>query len=146
MNPIEAQIQKLVSDFAAQVAAVARRAAVSTLTSALDGDVGARRGSRRSTGALSTGSRRAKGEKRPAAEIAGMSERVRKFVAENPGLRVEQINKALGTSTKELALPLRKLVAAGAVRSEGVKRSTQYFQGDGAKATGATPSKRRKKK
>lgn len=145
MSPIEAQIQKLVTDFAAQVAAVARQAAVSTLTYALDGHVGTPRGNRRSAAAFSAGRKRAKGEKRPAAEIAGMSQRVGEFIAKNPGLRVEQINKALGTSTKELALPLRKLVASGAVRSEGVKRSTQYFPGDGAKVSGAKSKRRRKK-
>lgn len=147
MNPIEAQIQKLVTDFAAQVAAVARQAAVSTLTSALDGHVRTPRGGRRSAAVFLAGSRRAKGEKRPAAEIAGMGERLREFIAKNPGLRVEQINKALGTSTKDLALPLRKLVASGAVRSEGVKRSTQYFLGSETNAGGvASRQKRRRKK
>lgn len=49
------------------------------------------------------------------------------FVAKNPGLRIEQINKQLGTTTKELALPIRKLVASGAVKTKGKRRSTSYF-------------------
>jgi len=46
---------------------------------------------------------------------------------------VEQIKLALGASTKDLALPMRKLVASGAVRSEGAKRATTYFPGKAKK-------------
>jgi hypothetical protein len=49
------------------------------------------------------------------------------FVARKPGLRIEQINRELGASTKELMLPVRKLIAAGAINTKGAKRATQYF-------------------
>ena len=49
------------------------------------------------------------------------------FVAKHPGLRIEQINKELGTSTKDLALPIRKLIAEGQIKTKGKKRSTTYF-------------------
>jgi hypothetical protein len=45
-----------------------------------------------------------------------------------PGsLRIEQINKDLGTATEDLALPIRKLIADGMISAKGQKRSTQYF-------------------
>jgi hypothetical protein len=47
----------------------------------------------------------------------------------NPGLRIEQINKQLGTSTKDLALPIRKMIADGTLKVKGKKRSTAYFPG-----------------
>ena len=53
------------------------------------------------------------------------------FVTKNPGLRIEQINKQLGTSTKDLALPIRKLLSEGAIKAKGKKRSTAYFPGEG---------------
>ena len=51
----------------------------------------------------------------------------------NPGLRIEQINKQLGTTTKDLALPIRKLIAEGALKAKGEKRSTTYFAGEGGR-------------
>lgn len=49
------------------------------------------------------------------------------FVKKNPGLRIEQINQQLGTTTAELALPIRKLVADRAITTQGQKRATCYF-------------------
>jgi hypothetical protein len=37
------------------------------------------------------------------------------FVKAHPGLRIEQINKELGTTTKDMALPIRKLIAEGMI-------------------------------
>lgn len=52
--------------------------------------------------------------------------RLVEYIRKNPGVRVEQIKKELGVSTKELALPLRKLVSEGVLRTEGLKRATSY--------------------
>ncbi len=51
------------------------------------------------------------------------------FVAANPGLRIEQINRQMGTATRDLTLPIRKLVVSGAIVTKGAKRSTTYFVG-----------------
>ncbi len=48
-------------------------------------------------------------------------------VKANPGSRMEQIAAALGTKTAALALPTKKLLASGAIKSKGVKRATRYF-------------------
>ena len=48
-------------------------------------------------------------------------------------MRIEQINKQLGTTTKDLALPIRKLVSEGALKTKGEKRSTAYFAGEAKK-------------
>jgi len=40
---------------------------------------------------------------------------------------MEAISKALGTTTSDLTLPVKKLLAAKRVRFEGVKRATRYF-------------------
>jgi hypothetical protein len=62
-----------------------------------------------------------------------MAERFHAFVAKHPGLRIEQINKQLNTTTKDLALPIRKMIAEGALKTKGAKRSTQYFAGESKK-------------
>lgn len=70
-----------------------------------------------------------RGAKRGSDELGQLSQRFAKFVRDNPGLRIEQINKTLGTTTAELALPIRKLVSSGAVSVKGKKRATSYFPG-----------------
>jgi len=154
MADVNTQINKLVEEFVAQVTAVARQAAMDTLTSALGAAGGAL--ARRRGGAIAvTGlapargaGRRPKGAKRPQGEIAKTKGRVQDFIKTHPGLRIEQINKELGTVTRDLALPLRKLISEGTVRTEGEKRSTQYFPGDGKSRGdgGAATPKRRKKR
>src|SRR5215831_1615633 len=152
MSEFNDQISKLVNEFVAQVAALARRAAMETLESALSGAVpsgGPRRRGRPPAAAPSLslgGGRRAKGAKRPADEIERTKVSLYDYIKGNPGQRVEQINKALGTSTKDLTLPLKKLIAEKAVRTEGEKRATAYFPGDGMPSTGGGGGRKRGKR
>ena len=59
------------------------------------------------------------GAKRPPAELAKLVDRLGAHIKGNPGQRMEAIGKALGTPTKELNLPIKKLLAAKKIRSEG---------------------------
>jgi hypothetical protein len=71
--------------------------------------------------------RRASGEKRPPAELARLTEKLGEYIKAHPGLRMEAIGKALGAPTRELNLPVKKLLAAKRIRSQGHKRATEYF-------------------
>ena len=153
MSDFNDQIAKLVNDFVAQVSALARQAAIETLQGALGGALpggGVRRGRPPGSGLVAAlgGGRRPKGAKRPADEIERTKERLYEFIKGNPGQRVEQINKALGTTTKDLTLPLKKLIADKAVKTEGEKRATAYFPGEGSPSAGGGRKRggRRKKK
>lgn len=42
---------------------------------------------------------------------------------------MEQIAKTLGTTTKELALPAKKLIAEKKIKTKGERRATKYFPG-----------------
>ncbi len=42
-------------------------------------------------------------------------------------MRIEEINKALGTSTRELMRPIKKLLSLGKIQKRGDRRSTTYF-------------------
>ena len=64
--------------------------------------------------------------KRSDSDIQKLMDRFVGFVKKNPGLRIEQINAQLGTSTKDLVIPVRRLVASKLVRTKGEKRSTTY--------------------
>jgi len=75
---------------------------------------------------------RGRGAKRTSDELDQLADSFVEFVTKNPGLRIEQINKQLGTTTKDLALPIRKLITDGAIKVKGKKRSTAYFPGKNA--------------
>lgn len=81
---------------------------------------------------------RPRGAKRGSDELEQLSSRFVQFVHDNPGLRIEQINKQLGTTTTELALPIRKLITEKKITTKGQKRSTTYFADKDAAA--AAPS------
>jgi hypothetical protein len=148
MSNLQDQISKLVAGFVDEITSLARQAAVDILTGALHGKValapvGAPRRGRpgRPPGSVSS-ARRPKGAKRPPGEIVETMERLRSYIKENPGQRIEQINKSLGTSTKDLNLPIKKLVKGGEVRTEGEKRATTYFPGDGSPSGGGRKRKK----
>lgn len=71
--------------------------------------------------------KRAPGAKRPPAELAKLVDRLGEYIKGHPGQRMETIGKAMGEPTKELNLPIKKLLAAKKIRSEGQKRATEYF-------------------
>jgi hypothetical protein len=127
---VEAKLQLLVQDFVTNVTTLARQVAVDTLASALS-----------ATGAPTTTSRNRprgapingrtvglpKGRKRPAGDLERLSERFVDHVRANPGQRIEQINRALGTRTAELRGPVVKLIAAKAIKTRGTRRATKYY-------------------
>jgi hypothetical protein len=70
---------------------------------------------------------RAKGAKRSPEEIEAQTKLLLATIKKNPGLRIEEISKMIGVSTKELALPVIKLFDAKAISSKGNRRATRYF-------------------
>ena len=138
MSDFQNEMNRVVQGFVGQITELARRAAIDTLESAFGGR--ARGGAPVAAAAIAAAGfgrvgrpRGGRGAKRTSADLDALSERFATFVKTNPGMRIEQINKQLGTTTKDLALPIRKLIADGVVRAKGQKRSTTYFPGRKAK-------------
>ena len=125
MSDFQTEMNRVVSDFVAQITELARAAARDMIDQALG--KGGRLSGGRGRGGLSMS--RGRGAKRTSDELDRMGEAFHAFVAKHPGLRIEQINKELGTTTKDLALPIRKLIADGVLKAKGKKRSTTYFAG-----------------
>ncbi len=66
--------------------------------------------------------------RRSEADLAKTGEQVIKLLQKNKsGMRIEQINKELGTETKELMRPILKLLEEGKIRKAGERRATTYF-------------------
>jgi hypothetical protein len=121
MSDFQAEMNRVVSDFVAQITELARAAARDMIDEALG------KGGKGAFTGLARGRGRGRGAKRTSNELDKLMDELHAFVSKHPGLRIEQINKQLGTTTKDLALPIRKLVAEGALKTKGEKRSTAYF-------------------
>jgi len=134
-NSLDDRIRARVEQFAAELAELIRESAMETVSAALTGArPSAGRGGRRAAPAVAaraTGRGRAasreKGAKRPPDEIERLTGKLLDYVKGNPGQRIEQIADGMGTSTKELNLPAKKLIGGKQLKTKGQKRATQYF-------------------
>jgi hypothetical protein len=130
MPTIDTQLRERIAAFAAELTELVRASALDLVREALANGAAPARGRRRSR-AEATGTRRTaargKGRKRDPAEIARLTDRLGGFVARNPGKRIEEIARELGTSTKELVLPVRKLIEGKRLTTKGERRATKYF-------------------
>ena len=73
------------------------------------------------------GRRLPKGAKRPPDDIIKLTQRLLDYVKAHKGERIEQIAKGMSVSTRELNLPVKKLIAGKSLKTRGQKRATQYF-------------------
>jgi len=135
MSNFQHEMNQVVDGLVAQITELARRAALNTLeaTFASHG-AGSALPVALARGAAPVGRPRGgRGAKRRPEDLEALCNQFASFVKSHPGLRIEQINKELGTTTKDLALPIRKLIAEGMISAKGNKRSTAYFPGRKAK-------------
>lgn len=117
------QISELVARFVARVTDLARELAQDQLTAALADDRDLSRPARAPT------SRRLPGPpgRRAPEEIEAVRRRLLAHIEAHPGQRIEEIARALGTTTRALAAPLKKLLWADLVRAQGERRATRYL-------------------
>ena len=69
----------------------------------------------------------AKGQKRKPRELAALEARLAAHIDSHVGNRIEQIAGHMGVKTKDLALPVKKLLAAKRIKTTGHTRATRYF-------------------
>jgi len=130
---VEAEIRARLEQFATRLTALIQQSAMSSVEDAFGGSAPARRGrgGRGAAVAAVRAPRAKKGQKRDPGLLEALTEKLGSFIAKNPGLRIEQIGQTLGVATKDLALPVKKLIAAKRVSTKGQKRATTYFAGGG---------------
>jgi hypothetical protein len=130
---VEAEIRARLEQFATRLTALIQQSAMSSVEDAFGGSAPARRGrgGRGRAVVAARAPRAKKGQKRDPGLLEALTEKLGSFIAKNPGLRIEQIGQTLGVATKDLALPVKKLIAAKRVSTKGQKRATTYFAGGG---------------
>lgn len=125
---IDSKVRGLVEAFASDLTALIRESAFDTVRAALgDAAPSGRRGGRAAAGGAVARRSLPKGAKRPPGEIEKLTGRLLDYVKGHKGERIEQIAKGMGVSTRELNLPVKKLIAGKSIRTKGHKRATQYF-------------------
>ncbi len=121
MIDLQGEVNRTVQGFVAQIIELVRHVAVEAVQTAFVGAGAAGPSGEHGPAAAGTNA------KRTQADLRALSRRLAAFVQVNPGLRIAQINQGLGTTTKDLARPIRQLIAGGAIRTTGQRRSTRYF-------------------
>lgn len=124
------RIQAIVSKFVEDLTAAIQEEGAAAFKAAIAGDDGPipipyRRG--KPGPKPKAPSKRAKGAKRTAEEIEALTKSLLAAIKKKPGLRIEEIGKAMSVSTKDLALPVAKLFDAKSIKTTGTRRATKYF-------------------
>ena len=143
-NTTDAKIRSRVETFLQEMRSLVRQVALASVEDVLSGASDRRRapGRRGATAKRRPGrprkvvarARLAKRGKRTGEQVEALASRVLAHVKANPGDRLEQIGKGLRMATKELKLPIAKLLATKRVKTSGRKRGTKYFTGGRARS------------
>jgi len=135
MSKIEHELRSIVDAFVKDLSELVRRQGVEAVGALLDQHAGNTAAPARRARAVAPLGRpaahataeRRPGEKRTPQELSALVERLFDYIQSNPGQGVEQIGRGLATPTKDLTLPLRKLMNGKRVTTKGHKRATHYF-------------------
>jgi hypothetical protein len=138
MSDVENELRSRIDTFVEELSALIRRQALEAVEEVLNKGDGLGTGRRPvklgSVGRLSgqapklfSAGKRRPGEKRSPEHLIQITDQVYGYIKSNSGQGIEQIAKALGTTTKELTLPVRKLLVEKKIGAKGQKRATRYF-------------------
>jgi DNA-binding NtrC family response regulator len=131
MSSIDKRIRESIESFVDELSTMVRQAAVEAVQEALAVPaVPARRGAARWGRAGPTSARArhtTRRAKRSPNALAEVEAALLEEITVSPGRRIEVIGKSLGIPTKELNLPIKKLLATRKIRKKGEKRATEYY-------------------
>ena len=128
-NNIQQQIEARVQAFVREVSELVRTSAMQAVADALGGSAGARRGrpvdSKNAAPTAAKGGRAKRG-KRTSEQVDSMAARILEHVKKNPGANVTGMAKAFNLKSKDLTLPIGKLMASKKLKTTGQRRGTKY--------------------
>jgi hypothetical protein len=146
-STLDSEIRSRIETFLEEISTLLKQAALDSVRAALGDDATpARRGPGRppktATGTRAVGRPKGGGGKRSSEQVDEMAERVLAHVKANPGDSLEAISRGIGIATKELKLPVIKLLSQRQLKKTGQKRGTKYFAGAGKGGTARKASKK----
>jgi hypothetical protein len=126
MSTLEQDVRDRVEVFVADLDRIIRRQALAAVGELLGGD--APRAQKAETPAAPAPVARLapKGQKRDPRVLEVLVERLFGYIKGHPAQRIEQIGKEMGIATRELNLPIKKLIRSKRIKATGVKRATTY--------------------
>ena len=143
----QSDLHALIEQFAAQVQALAKKAALEEVLATLGSQVSAplKRGPGRpkGSGARNAGAAKSaikpirKGTRRSAEDVEAMGATLLSHVKSNPGQRGEQIAAALKSDVGTIRLPMKALIAAKKITTRGQRRGMTYYVAGAAPAGAA---------
>jgi len=128
VTELDRAIRQRVEDFVQDMTELVRQAALESVSAALGtspaaGSASRGRGPKRSSAGFAT----KQGGKRTARELEQQGTALVSLIRQTPGIRADQLAKALGVMTRDLALPIKKLLAGKTISKKGQKRATAYY-------------------
>lgn len=122
MSNVHDRIEECIDAFTEDMSELVRRVAFESVSRALAGEPAIA-----PVHAPARGGGRPTGGKRTRQQIAQTTAALERHIRSTPGRRMEELSGDLGLNSRELMLPVRRLVEAGRVRTEGHKRATRYY-------------------
>lgn len=129
-NHLETEIRTCINAFVEELSKLVKQAAIESVQEALGGSSApARRGPGRPRKAAAVISRpSSKRRKRRSSDaVDTVAIRILEQVKANPGQGVGEIGSALRLTSKELRLPILKLLGDKKLKTKGQRRGTKYF-------------------
>ncbi len=129
-NHLDSQIRACINSFVEELSRLVRGAAVQSVQEALgDSSAPARRGPGRprKTMAVITRPSSKRRKRRSSGAVDTVAKRILAQVTANPGQGVSEIGGALRLTSKELRLPILKLLGDKTLKTTGQRRGTKYF-------------------
>jgi hypothetical protein len=138
VTDIEERIEQRIRAFADELRALIREAAHKAIDDALGATTTAAPGRRSNAKPASSKTRRRpspKGTRRTTDQMQRDLDALREHIRRNPGMTAIEISATLSMATREIARPIKKLIAAGDVRRTGVKSNTRYYPAEAPSST-----------
>ena len=129
-NTLDREIRSCVDSFVGDLTGLVKQAAMESVQEALGGTVAPRRrGPGRPRKTAKKGSPRRKRVRRSSGDLDATAARILSYVKANPGSGVTEIAASLRRTSKDLRLPILKLLEEKKLRTTGQRRGTRYHAG-----------------
>ena len=141
----QAQLKASVDSFVAELTTLIQQSTIESIQEAIGGALAAPKRASKAPTRRKAPARPKKRVRRSSANVEAMTGKIAAYVTANPGCAVSDIAGSLGVTTKDVRLPIQKLMGDGAIKVTGQKRGTRYHPGKGSSKPTAKKAGRKKK-